>query len=372
MQTDHRVYFQSSARMDALPAASAALVLTSPPYPMIAMWDEAFAAANRAVARALERRDGRRAFALMHGELDPVWREVERVLMPGGFACINIGDAARTLGDDFMLYPNHARIITAFLELGMTPLPAILWRKQTNAPNKFMGSGMYPAGAYVTLEHEYILIARKGGKREFAGAEEKRRRHESAIFWEERNDWYSDLWLELKGARQEHRHDGARRRSGAFPFELAYRLVCMFSVKGDTVVDPFCGTGTTLKAAAAAGRHSVGYEIDPGMRAAIFEDLPRLAPAGLRRVEARIADHLAFVERCRGNGRALKHLSRAYGFPVVTRQEVDLLLELPAAASPSGQAGFRMTYAPDPRILRDPRQHPAPAPPPPGGQLPLF
>ena len=82
--------------------------------------------------------------------------------------------------------------------LGFQSIPLILWRKQTNAPNKFMGSGMLPAGAYVTLEHEYILVLRKGSKREFKKAEEKRNRHESAIFWEERNIWYSDIWMDTE------------------------------------------------------------------------------------------------------------------------------------------------------------------------------
>lgn len=77
------------------------------------------------------------------------------------------------LTKNFQLYPNHARIINAFHALGVSNLPNILWRKQTNAPNKFMGSGMLPAGAYVTLEHEWILIFRKGGKRIFKSPENK-------------------------------------------------------------------------------------------------------------------------------------------------------------------------------------------------------
>jgi DNA modification methylase len=88
------------------------------------------------------------------------------------------------------------------LKLGFTNLPNILWRKQTNAPNKFMGSGMMPPGAYVTLEHEHILIFRNGGKRQFNSQKEKTNRRQSAFFWEERNQWFSDVWMDLKGARQ--------------------------------------------------------------------------------------------------------------------------------------------------------------------------
>lgn len=163
MKTTHKHYICNAAKMAALADRSVSLVVTSPPYPMIDMWDEIFSRQDEKIEKALKKSDGSLAFELMHKVLDRVWKEVFRVLSPGGFACINIGDATRTLGDNFALYPNHARILNAAQVLGFTALPCILWRKQTNAPNKFMGSGMLPAGAYVTLEHEYILILRKGG-----------------------------------------------------------------------------------------------------------------------------------------------------------------------------------------------------------------
>jgi modification methylase len=341
--------------MQAIDSASVELVVTSPPYPMIEMWDEGFSARDPAVRQALKANDGRAAFTLMHGTLDSIWQEAHRILKPGGFACINIGDAARTIGDVFMLYPNHARILSCLLSLNFTSLPVILWRKQTNAPNKFMGSGMYPAGAYVTLEHEYILIVRKGGKREFTSEEEKRRRQASAIFWEERNAWYSDVWIDLKGTRQGLRKNDARSRSGAFPFELAYRLISMFSVKGDTVVDPFLGTGTTLRAAAAAARNSIGYEIETGFRQDIFSDPSGLAASAEQRIRSRIDDHLAFVEQCRQSGRELKYLNRTYRFPVVTRQEIELQLDLLEDVSPTEPDGFQATYSEDPSRVCDPQ-----------------
>ena len=86
-------------------------------------------------------------------------------------------------------------------KLGFINLPNILWHKTTNAPNKFMGSGMLPCGAYVTLEHEWILIFRKGGKRVYKKTEEKEIRRDSSFFWEERNIWFSDIW-EIKGVKQ--------------------------------------------------------------------------------------------------------------------------------------------------------------------------
>ena len=99
---------------------------------------------------------------MMHSELDKVWGQLGRILVPGGYACINVGDATRTLKGRFQLYPNAERITQRFVDLGFDVLPRIIWRKTTNAPNKFMGSGMLPVGAYVTLEHEYVLIFRNG------------------------------------------------------------------------------------------------------------------------------------------------------------------------------------------------------------------
>jgi DNA modification methylase len=280
--------------------------------------------------------------------------------MPGGIACINIGDAVRSIGESFALYPNHARVLDALVKLGFTPLPAILWRKQTNAPNKFMGSGMLPAGAYVTLEHEYILIARKGRGREFSGEPQKRLRRESALFWEERNLWYSDVWMELKGSRQKLDAGLPRRRSGAFPLDLAYRLIGMFSVKTDTVVDPFAGTGTTLLAAAALARNSIGFEIEKGFAAGITARIPHLAAAANARIAERLRDHLAFIRQRLESGKTPKHLNRPYGFPVVTSQETELFLNPVVSVSTPEPDRFEVDYADRPA----PRQAWTPATPP--------
>jgi len=194
MITTHKIIFQDSSNMRVLSDESIDLVVTSPPYPMIEMWDQIFADQNEEIGRALKNNDGPTAFELMHQALDKVWDELYRVLKVGGIACINIGDATRTINSRFALYTNHSRIHTYMQNIGFSALPAILWRKQTNAPNKFMGSGMMPPGAYVTLEHEYILILRKGNKKEFKTIDEKKQRRESSFFWEERNVWFSDLW----------------------------------------------------------------------------------------------------------------------------------------------------------------------------------
>ena len=324
-ESRHRVFQGDAAHLSFIPASSVALVVTSPPYPMIAMWDELFRSTDPGIAAALDACDGLAAFQLMHEGLDRAWKEIHRVLCEGGWACINIGDATRTLGGRFRLYPNHARVLTSCTALGFDILPAILWRKQTNSPNKFMGSGMLPAGAYVTLEHEHILLMRKGGKREFASEDEKDARRKSAIFWEERNRWFSDIW-DFKGVRQDLFHGDTRDRSAAFPFELPFRIINMYSVRGDTVLDPFVGTGATTLAAMASGRNSIGVDIDPGLLRILQKDA-RSSNAVLNGfLRERAAAHDRFVEEYERDKGELPHRNRPHGFPVMTVQEEELTL----------------------------------------------
>ena len=322
--TRHSIIISAAQNMEQLEDNSIELVVTSPPYPMIEMWDEIMAKQNPEIQIALDKNKAARAFELMHLELDKVWVEVERVLKPGGFACINIGDSTRTLNGEFSLYPNHSRIISAFQKLGISNLPNILWRKQTNAPNKFMGSGMLPSGAYVTLEHEWILIFRKGGKRQFKTEAEKLRRKQSSFFWEERNIWFSDLW-DLKGTKQKINNSDTRKRSAAYPFEIPYRLINMYSLQGDTVLDPFLGTGTTCLAAIAANRNSIGYEIDPLFLNIITENIES-TPINFYNsiVQNRIDQHVDFItERSAKNGE-IKHYNENLKLPVMTSQETEI------------------------------------------------
>ena len=344
METSHRVVIDDARGLDAIADNSVELVVTSPPYPMIEMWDELFADLDPAIGDALDRGDGDAAFERMHAVLDSVWASLDRVLVDGGIACINVGDATRTLADGFRVYPNHARIIDAFTELGFDPLPEIVWRKPTNAAAKFMGSGMVPPNAYVTLEHEYILPFRTGDdRRSFEPNVD--RRYNAAYFWEERNRWFSDLWTDLRGAEQSLDDDELRDRSGAFPLGLPYRLISMFSVYGDTVCDPFFGTGTTGLAAAVAGRNSVGYELDPAF-ASVFEDRIDDVPSLSRRVISdRLAAHREFVADKRAAGETFAYEAAHYDTAVRTNQERSIRLYA-ADHVESTDDGYRLTHTP--------------------------
>ncbi len=319
--------------MEPLAKNSVDLVVTSPPYPMIAMWDGQFAAADPQIDSALQLADGLAAWEAMHRQLDRVWAECKRVVKPGGFICVNIGDATRTVDGEFRLYSNHSRIIAAFQSLGFVQLPAVLWRKPTNSPTKFMGSGMLPAGAYVTLEHEYVLIFRKGGKRQFISEAARANRRRSALWWEERNRWYSDVW-EFKGSRQLQSEASARKRSGAFPFELAYRLIHMYSVQTDVVLDPFAGTGTTLRAAMAGGRNSIGIELEESFvevaERRLLDGRSELNSCAQQRLE----QHALFITNYSAQKGSPKHYNEFYRLPVVTSQETDIRLPFIAQIIP--------------------------------------
>lgn len=345
LETTHTFHVGDARSLAAVADASVHLVVTSPPYPMITMWDAAFEAMVPGVGAELAAGRGMAAFETMHTALDAVWAECRRVLVPGGFLCVNVGDATRTVDGEFCLYPNHARILAAGLRLGLTPLPDILWRKPTNAPNKFMGSGMLPAGAYVTYEHEYVLILRKGGKRVF-DREGQARRAASAFFWEERNTWFSDVWTDLRGTAQRLGRDGLRERSAAFPFELPYRLVNMYALQGDTVLDPFVGTGTTMAAAFAAGRNSLGVDCAAELGAVVDATLQGAIDVGRARVAERVATHRQFVEARLAAGKPPGHTSHRLGLPVMTRQEAELQLVVPERLESRGRGAWVGVHAP--------------------------
>ena len=351
MKTIHQIFYRDARNLKEIPSESVDLVVTSPPYPMIGMWDDVFGSQNVEIEKALKVGDGKLAHELMHEILDFVWDEIFRVLKDGRFACINIGDATRKVGSDFCLYPNHARILNYLLNIGFSALPDILWRKQTNAPNKFMGSGMLPAGAYVTLEHEYILILRKGSKREFKTEGEKKNRRESALFWEERNIWYSDVWMDIKGTGQRLSDELSRLRSAAFPYELVYRLINMYSVKGDVILDPFLGTGTTIAAAMTSGRNGIGVEIDKSFQQAIRPMARQIVDFSNDYLRDRLRRHFEFVEDRIQKSGPLKYTNRYYGCPVVTSQEQSILLNGLKEVRESDDNIFEVAYSEKPQSI---------------------
>jgi site-specific DNA-methyltransferase (adenine-specific) len=192
-------------------------------------------------------------------ELEKVWRHLFRILVPGGRLVCVVGDvcvARRSFGRH-LVFPLHADICVTCRHIGFDNLNPIIWHKIANAsyevPNgsKFLGKP-YEPNAIIKNDMEYILMQRKpGGYRRPTDAQ----REASRLTKEEFDKWFQQIW-NITGASTKH-------HPAPFPLELATRLVRMFSFVGDTVLDPFCGSGTTMIAALRTGRNSIGVEIDP-------------------------------------------------------------------------------------------------------------
>ena len=173
---------------------------------MIEMWTSFFVSSSPC-AEALKRGDGNGAFIAMHAGLDRVWRALARVCKTRGFCLRERWRCNEDHGGGFRLY-RTVRIIGAFASLGFDCLPVIHWRKQTDGPNKFVGVGHASRRGVHDYGTDYILVFRRGPKRELSSDAENSSKW-SAFFWEERNRWFSDVW-DFKGTAQglDHRMSG--------------------------------------------------------------------------------------------------------------------------------------------------------------------
>ena len=225
------------------------LVLTSPPY-----W----------TLKEYPRREGQLGlvedYDAFHDELDKVWKHCFRVLVPGGRLVCVVGDVclSRRKHGRHSVMPMHADIIVRARNIGFDNLTPILWHKITNASyevengSSFLGKP-YEPNAIVKNDVEFILMLRKpGGYRQPTGEQ----REASRLAKQEHQEWFRQIWNGPRG-------ESTRHHPAPFPEELAHRLVRMFSFAGDTVLDPFMGTGTTLLASARCGRNAIGVEIEP-------------------------------------------------------------------------------------------------------------
>ena len=246
--TIHRLINGDSRDLSFLPDESVHLVVTSPPYWNLKRYNEH--------PDQLGHIQDYEAFLL---ELEKVWRHVYRVLVPGGRLVCVVGDvcvARRNFGRH-LVFPLHADICVICRRIGFDNLNPIIWHKISNASyevsngSKFLGKP-YEPNAIIKSDLEFILMQRKsGGYRQPTIAQ----RDESRIAKKDFDRWFQQIW-NITGA-------STKQHPAPYPLELANRLVRMFSFTGDTVLDPFCGSGTTMVAALRAGRNSIGVDIDP-------------------------------------------------------------------------------------------------------------
>jgi site-specific DNA-methyltransferase (adenine-specific) len=245
--TTHRLINADARSMRFIPDQSVHLVVTSPPYWTLKKYNE-----NEAQLGHIA------DYELFLQHLGEVWKEAYRVLVPGGRLVCVVGDVclSRREYGRHLVMPLHADIAVICRKIGFDNLNPIIWHKISNAEfeantgSKFLGKP-YEPNAIIKNDIEFNLMQRKpGGYRQ--PSEEQRRK--SMIDKDDYTQWFRQFWT-ITGA-------STKKHPAPFPFELAYRLVRMFSFWGDTVLDPFCGTGTTMLAAMKCERNSIGIEVD--------------------------------------------------------------------------------------------------------------
>lgn len=246
-QTSHRLINGDARDLSFLEDNSVHLVVTSPPYWNLKRYNE-----NPDQLGHIQ------DYEAFLGELQKVWRHVFRILVPGGRLVCVVGDVcvARRAFGRHLVFPLHADISVICRRIGFDNLNPIIWHKIANASyevangSKFLGKP-YEPNAIIKNDMEFILMQRKpGGYRRPTNSQ----RDASRISKDEFDRWFQQIW-NITGA-------STKNHPAPFPLELATRLVRMFSFIGDTVLDPFCGSGTTMVAAFRTGRNSIGVEID--------------------------------------------------------------------------------------------------------------
>jgi len=245
MEIQAKVIIGDSRKMMEIDDESIDLVVTSPPY-----WHIKDYGAQEQIGYGQSLHEYLK-------DLYRVWKECFRVLKPGRRLCINIGDqfARSIIYGRYKIIPLHAEFIAQCEEIGFDYMGSIIWQKKTTMNTtggaNVMGSYPYPPNGIVEIDYEYILLFKKPGK---SPKVDKNIKEMSKLTKEEWKEYFYGHWY-FRGARQVE-HDAM------FPEELPKRLIKMFTFVGDTVLDPFLGSGTTLKVALELKRNAIGYEIN--------------------------------------------------------------------------------------------------------------
>lgn len=256
-KTYHRIIIGDALEtLPMQPAESVHLVVTSPPYWSIKDYDH-----PAQLGRPQE-------YADYLAALESIWSACLRLLHPGCRLAVNIGDQYLRARDHgrYRIQPIPADTIRTCRELGFDFMGSIIWHKisttNTTGGCSMMGSIYYPRDGHITYEHEYILLFKKPGKGPRPHAEDKER---SRLTKEQRSAWFRGLW-EVAPVRQ-------KGHTAMFPIEIPRRLMLMYSFAGETVLDPFLGSGTTTLAALETGRSSIGVELNADFVPVIREKL---------------------------------------------------------------------------------------------------
>ncbi len=250
-KTNHQLHLGDARDLSWIDDRSIHLVVTSPPYWTLKKYEDRHGQLGE-IAEYEEFLD----------ELDKVWRHCERVLVGGGRICCVVGDVCipRKKGGRHRVLPLHADIQVRARKLGLDCLTPILWHKIANGVREAEGNGAgyygkpFQPGGIVKNDIEYVLFLRKSGDYRTVTMIQKAL---SMLTKVEMQRYFRSFWVDIKGASTRNGHPAP------FPVELPERLIRMFSFAGDTVLDPFLGTGSTTIAAIRSGRNSIGIDIEP-------------------------------------------------------------------------------------------------------------
>jgi len=247
-QTRHKLILGDSRTMPEIADESVHLVVTSPPYWCIKDYGHPEQIGfNQTYEEYIE-------------SIGRVISECHRVLHPGCRMAVNIGDQYLRAAEHerYRVLPIPSDLAVVGRKIGFDYMGSIIWQKisttNTSGGGAWMGSMYYPRDGHVTYEHEYILLFRKLGDWPKAGTPEVK--EASRLAKEERQSWFRGVWSDIHPDRQSS-------HIAMFPVELPRRLIKMYSFWGETILDPFMGSGTTAKAASLEGRNSIGYELNP-------------------------------------------------------------------------------------------------------------
>ena len=258
----HRIILADSRQMPELADASIHLIVTSPPYWCIKDYSHPAQIGHD------------QSYDEYLAALRCVFAETARVLAPGCRMAINIGDQYLRASEHgrYRVQPIPADITAICRDLGLDFMGSIVWQKisttRTSGGGQWMGSMYYPKDGHVTYEHEYILLFRQQGRWAQPAADIRER---SRLTKEQRGAWFRGIWDDIPPERQ-------KGHVAMFPLELPRRLIRMYTFCGETVLDPFLGSGTTALAALEEGRSSIGYEINAEFRSVIEQKLTGRLP----------------------------------------------------------------------------------------------
>jgi modification methylase len=248
-KTSHALWLGDARDLSHLADGSVELVVTSPPYGSLKEYPDS--------PGQMGNMDSYDGFLV---ELDRVWKECFRVLVPGGRVCAVVGDIclSRRKAGRHQVLPLSADIQVRGRGIGFEVLTPIIWAKVSNIAmeasrsSRFLGKPYLPGGV-VKNDRETIVMLRKPGYRKPTREMEDA----SRIAKQDYFDWFMPIWTGVTGA-------STKAHPAPYPLEIPRRLIGMFSFVGDTVLDPFGGTGTTSEAAARSGRSSILIEVEPG------------------------------------------------------------------------------------------------------------